>query len=243
MASRMAFSGANTRQGVAPVPMRAARASGVQRVATSPPAPRLQQQRHRAPPAGGAQRLAIVCQAAQVCEDETGNALGAVHANSLPCPSFQLRTAPHAEGPLVYAWPYAVQGNGSAVPDGSVSLVLLAGGVGKRMGVGAPAACCLRAGRGHAPAPPTWPLSRAGSLTPCPPSTHLCARCALLPAWSAPKPNLNQTSPCRLQASIPKQYLELRGQPIATYSMQMFAGMPQVGGRRVGHAALCCATS
>lgn len=31
-----------------------------------------------------------------------------------------------------------------------------------------------------------------------------------------------------LQAAIPKQYLELRGQPIATYSMQMFAAMPQV---------------
>ncbi|KAL4444326.1 hypothetical protein ABPG75_012063 [Micractinium tetrahymenae] len=57
----------------------------------------------------------------------------------------------------------AAQGNGSSVPDGSVSLVLLAGGVGKRMG-----------------------------------------------------------------ASIPKQYLELRGQTIATYSMQMFAAMPQV---------------
>ncbi|KAI3427958.1 hypothetical protein D9Q98_006348 [Chlorella vulgaris] len=55
-------------------------------------------------------------------------------------------------------------GNGSAIPDGSVSLVLLAGGVGKRMG-----------------------------------------------------------------ASIPKQYLELKGQPIAMYSMQMFAAMPQIG--------------
>lgn len=50
------------------------------------------------------------------------------------------------------------------VPDGSVSLVLLAGGVGKRMG-----------------------------------------------------------------AAIPKQYLELRGRPIATYSMATFAGMPSVG--------------
>lgn len=58
----------------------------------------------------------------------------------------------------------ASQGNGSSVPAGSVSLVLLAGGVGKRMG-----------------------------------------------------------------ASIPKQYLELKGQPIATYSMQTFAAMPEVG--------------
>jgi 2-C-methyl-D-erythritol 4-phosphate cytidylyltransferase len=51
-----------------------------------------------------------------------------------------------------------------SIPDNSVSLVLLAGGVGKRMG-----------------------------------------------------------------AAIPKQYLELRGKPIATYSMAMFAGMPAIG--------------
>jgi 2-C-methyl-D-erythritol 4-phosphate cytidylyltransferase len=50
------------------------------------------------------------------------------------------------------------------VPDGSVSLVLLAGGVGKRMG-----------------------------------------------------------------APIPKQYLQLLGQPIATYSLRTFAAMPAVG--------------
>lgn len=30
-------------------------------------------------------------------------------------------------------------------------------------------------------------------------------------------------------ASIPKQYLELRGRPIATYSLSMFANMPEVG--------------
>jgi 2-C-methyl-D-erythritol 4-phosphate cytidylyltransferase len=51
-----------------------------------------------------------------------------------------------------------------SVPDGSVSFILLAGGVGKRMG-----------------------------------------------------------------ASIPKQYLNLRGQPIATYSLRTFAAMPAVG--------------
>lgn len=50
------------------------------------------------------------------------------------------------------------------IPEGSVSIVLLAGGVGKRMG-----------------------------------------------------------------ASIPKQYLELRGKPIATYSLETFCGMPCVG--------------
>lgn len=50
------------------------------------------------------------------------------------------------------------------LPDGSVSVVLLAGGVGKRMG-----------------------------------------------------------------AAIPKQYLELKDQPIATYSLATFASMPQVG--------------
>jgi len=54
-------------------------------------------------------------------------------------------------------------GAAGAVPDGSVSVVLLAGGVGKRMG-----------------------------------------------------------------ASIPKQYLLLDGQPIATYSLETFANMAQV---------------
>lgn len=52
----------------------------------------------------------------------------------------------------------------AALPDGSVSIILLAGGVGKRMG-----------------------------------------------------------------AAIPKQYLELKGQPIATYSLETFAKMREVG--------------
>jgi 2-C-methyl-D-erythritol 4-phosphate cytidylyltransferase len=30
-------------------------------------------------------------------------------------------------------------------------------------------------------------------------------------------------------ASIPKQYLQLRGQPIATYSLRLFASMREVG--------------
>ncbi|GIL79334.1 hypothetical protein Vretifemale_8719 [Volvox reticuliferus] len=33
----------------------------------------------------------------------------------------------------------------------------------------------------------------------------------------------------RMGAAIPKQYLELRGQPIATYSLETFARMPMVG--------------
>ncbi|GLC38826.1 hypothetical protein PLESTB_000055500 [Pleodorina starrii] len=33
----------------------------------------------------------------------------------------------------------------------------------------------------------------------------------------------------RMGAAIPKQYLELRGQPIATYSLETFARMPEVG--------------
>ncbi len=57
---------------------------------------------------------------------------------------------------------------GAVVPDASVSVILLAGGVGKRMG-----------------------------------------------------------------AAIPKQYLPLRGQPIATYSLKMFANMPEVREVRV----------
>lgn len=32
-----------------------------------------------------------------------------------------------------------------------------------------------------------------------------------------------------MQASIPKQYLKLKGEAIATYSLRMFAAMPQVG--------------
>lgn len=32
-----------------------------------------------------------------------------------------------------------------------------------------------------------------------------------------------------MQASIPKQYLELMGQPIAAYSLQTFASMPEIG--------------
>ena len=32
-----------------------------------------------------------------------------------------------------------------------------------------------------------------------------------------------------MQASIPKQYLELMGQPIAVYSLLTFMGMPEVG--------------
>ncbi len=33
----------------------------------------------------------------------------------------------------------------------------------------------------------------------------------------------------RMGAAIPKQYLDLRGQPIATYSLDTFARMPEVG--------------
>lgn len=32
----------------------------------------------------------------------------------------------------------------------------------------------------------------------------------------------------RMGASIPKQYLELQGQPIATYSLRIFAAMPAI---------------
>lgn len=32
-----------------------------------------------------------------------------------------------------------------------------------------------------------------------------------------------------MQAPIPKQYLDLLGAPIATYSLRTFAGMPEVG--------------
>ena len=33
----------------------------------------------------------------------------------------------------------------------------------------------------------------------------------------------------RMRATIPKQYLELNGHPIATWSMRTFASMPEVG--------------
>lgn len=32
-----------------------------------------------------------------------------------------------------------------------------------------------------------------------------------------------------MQAPIPKQYLEILGQPIATYSLQTFASMREIG--------------
>ncbi len=38
-----------------------------------------------------------------------------------------------------------------------------------------------------------------------------------------------QLLPVHVQAAIPKQYLELKGQPIATYSMRTFAAMPEIG--------------
>ena len=56
--------------------------------------------------------------------------------------------------------------------------------------------------------------------------------------------NLCSTPLCH-QAAIPKQYLELRGQPIATYSMQTFAAMPQVGLSLEAPAAgqnMCCSS-
>ena len=70
---------------------------------------------------------------------------------------------------------------------GSVSVILLAGGVGKRMGVG-----CFQ--------------------------QH-----ALLCTWA--KPDVS----CAWQARMPKQYMLLRGQPIATHSMDVFAHMSEVG--------------
>jgi 2-C-methyl-D-erythritol 4-phosphate cytidylyltransferase len=33
----------------------------------------------------------------------------------------------------------------------------------------------------------------------------------------------------RMGANMPKQYLPLRGEPIATYSLRLFASMPEVG--------------
>ena len=79
-----------------------------------------------------------------------------------------------------------------AVKDGSVSVILLAGGVGKRMGVSQPARNVRQ----------------------------------FLPAGSGEAQAMVITA---LQASIPKQYLELLGQPIAVYSLLTFMAMPEVG--------------
>ena len=70
------------------------------------------------------------------------------------------------------------------------------------------------------PCSPRQPLSLATSGTRCPaPDSRL--------PWTAA--NRLAPPPCHAtQAAIPKQYLELKGQPIATYSMQTFAAMPQV---------------
>lgn len=119
-------------------------------------------------------------------------------------------------------------GNGATVPDGSVSLVLLAGGVGKRMGVRhapplvsvPPPALCMAASPQSDY--PVWALLLPGRL-------------CWLTLFAMPI-SLRYRPPPIPQASIPKQYLELRGQPIATYSMQMFAAMPQVP---CGVAVIC----
>lgn len=80
------------------------------------------------------------------------------------------------------------------MPDGSVSLVLLAGGVGKRMGVSSVL-------KDHVP------------LCSCTCAHSVCC----VKAFTA------------VQAPIPKQYLEILGQPIATYSLQTFASMREIG--------------
>jgi len=102
-----------------------------------------------------------------------------------------------------------VQGSSSStskVADDSVSLVLLAGGVGKRMGV-----------------------SFNMHNTELAESTHghvvcsgftVAAKTHCASGW--------HYMHAMMQAAIPKQYLELLGQPIATYSMQTFARMHQI---------------
>ena len=83
-----------------------------------------------------------------------------------------------------------------AVKDGSVSVILLAGGIGKRMGVSQP----------------------ARSVRQLLPAGNAC--------WQWRGLTHVMTA---LQASIPKQYLELLGQPIAVYSLLTFMAMPEVG--------------
>lgn len=95
-----------------------------------------------------------------------------------------------------------LQGTPQSVPAGSVSLVLLAGGVGKRMGVSAAHRCSA--------------------------ATRPCRDLAAL-RYPAPRMHSAIIAPRHwVQAAIPKQYLELNGQPIATYSLRTFAAMPQV---------------
>lgn len=83
------------------------------------------------------------------------------------------------------------------MPDGGVSLVLLAGGVGKRMGV-------------------------SHILMLCQPSGSLLVQYSL-------SDQLSRSSSNAVQAPIPKQYLTILGQPIATYSLQTFASMREIG--------------
>lgn len=58
-----------------------------------------------------------------------------------------------------------------------------------------------------------------------------CSLAALASAWGCVLMIYTRCccSPLHAQAPIPKQYLELRGRPIATYSLRTFASMPEVG--------------
>lgn len=87
------------------------------------------------------------------------------------------------------------------MPDGAVSLVLLAGGVGKRMGV-------------------SNLLAKVHAF-----DVHAAACCH----EEAVHPGIMTGCPSLLQAPIPKQYLKILGQPIATYSLQTFASMREIG--------------
>lgn len=81
------------------------------------------------------------------------------------------------------------------------------------------------------PAPPLQPQSCLAMRTAAKRSLQGACICCIAEAMGV------VCGGCLLQAPIPKQYLELRGQPIATYSMATFAGMPQVGGS--GTLILC----
>ena len=48
-------------------------------------------------------------------------------------------------------------------------------------------------------------------------------------AWQLADSMLDGKQGYDLQAPMPKQYMTLRGQPIATHSLDVFAHMPEVG--------------
>lgn len=90
----------------------------------------------------------------------------------------------------------------------------------------------LKASKGNGPSRISWPrISRKARGSPA--QSRFSVRCSAtdmtIPDGSVSIVLLAGGVGKRMGAPIPKQYLELRGKPIATYSLETFCGMPCVG--------------